>query len=70
MGMAVRSRSNTAHKNRLTIPSSGFLLLYALSKGENWISWGLKSALLIEKLVGLGSSSKPKNHLLAAFIMM
>ena len=33
-------KSNTAHKNRLTAPLNGSLLLYALSKGENWMNLG------------------------------
>lgn len=43
----LKVESNTAHKNRLTIPSSGFLHLFALSKGENETSLGSKKTQLV-----------------------
>jgi len=51
MGKAVRNTSNTAHKNRLTFPLSGFLLPCGLSKGESWTNWGSKLVLLIENQI-------------------
>jgi len=43
-------KSNAAHKNRLMIPSIGFLLLYALNIGENWMKLAFSLIFWVKKM--------------------